>query len=58
LWLVLICYERKVLLAGGRLAGADLIREKSTASWLANKPSEHNSLNAKDKSQWYEKNRE
>jgi len=38
---VLICYERKVLLADWWLVvGADLMWEKNTAGWLADKPKE------------------
>jgi hypothetical protein len=34
-WLVLICCERKILLGGWwLLAGAELVWEKNTASWL------------------------
>ena len=41
LWLVLICYERTVLLTGWQLvAGASLVRENSNAGWLADKPNE------------------
>jgi hypothetical protein len=40
-WLVLICCERKILLAGRWLvADADLMLEKSTAGWLADQPAE------------------
>jgi hypothetical protein len=38
---VLICYERKILLAGRWLmTGADLMSEKSTVGWLADQPAE------------------
>ena len=37
----LVCYERKVLLPNWWLViDADLVREKSTAGWLTDKPSE------------------
>jgi hypothetical protein len=40
-WLVLICCKRKVLLADWWLmAGADLVCEKNTTGWLADKPAE------------------
>ena len=41
-WLVLICYERIILLTGWYLvAGADLVWENNTTGWLADKPNEH-----------------